>query len=78
LSTCFVDSDAVPARPGIRGSTEAQIGRAVDALAGIIDDVVRGGPARASKMKDEGTVSERSRASRDRSEPAQRRAGRRV
>ena len=50
LSTCFVDSDARSGLVlGFGGSTEAQIDRAVDALARIIDDVVRGGPARASR-----------------------------
>jgi GntR family transcriptional regulator/MocR family aminotransferase len=50
LSTCFVDSDARSGLVlGFGGSTEAQIGRAVDALARIIDDVVRGRAARASR-----------------------------
>ena len=50
LSTCFVDSDARSGLVlGFGGSTEAQIDRAVDALARIIDDVVRGRAARASR-----------------------------
>ena len=50
LSTCFVDSDTRSGLVlGFGGSTEAQIDRAVGALARIIDDVVRGRAARASR-----------------------------
>jgi GntR family transcriptional regulator/MocR family aminotransferase len=50
LSTCFVDSDTRSGLVlGFGGSTEAHIDRAVGALARIIDDVVRGRAARASR-----------------------------